>query len=99
MAFQETINAVQNTSELNGKVFWVKENGQLKVKFPKDFKDKSIKANVSFLCPSDKEKDIERVIDTPTENQFIVSLSNFKIGPYRMQLSWQVDHKVTITKS
>lgn len=93
VVFQETINAVENTNALHGKVIWTKGNGELKVKFPEEFKGGEIKANVSFLCPSDKEKDIELEIDTPVENQFFVNLSDFKAGPYRMQLSWQADHE------
>lgn len=88
LSFQDKINKMKNTEELNEKVEHRFSADALELQFPSVFKDKELKGDILFFRPSDAAKDYKCQLSVNKDNVQKVGLDKLSKGMYKMQLSW-----------
>lgn len=85
IAFQEQLNQQQNVKKLQQKPTWEITKDELVI----TIKDHFDKGEVTFFRPSDGALDFTETLQLDSAQQQSISLSKFKKGIYRLQLSWE----------
>ena len=90
LKYQQVIDQTENSTKLSVPVHVEKTEGQLKISFPEEMRNK--KKNVDFYLyyPADEKKDFRIKIET-SEMEFTQPLPAGITGMYELQLTWQAD--------
>lgn len=94
LQYQEKINKAKKTFALSESVTWQVNQNELILKFPKQFKNKTIKGTVYFFRPSDEAMDARisfAVSDTSLSGY--LNTGKLKRGLYKMQIDWEADNE------
>lgn len=89
VAYQSTIDDSKRTKDLAGKIDVVTAGENVVITFPSDFENVELEGNAKFICPSDKQNDVELNFKTENDNVLVLKKTSFRTGPYRMQLRWK----------
>ena len=90
---EEHLKKQRNLANLNSKVTCKKENGNLCITFPNDFKNKVIKGEIQFYFMTNYEKDIVKDINLDTNLVQAFSLTQFETGRYLLKINWEASDK------
>ena len=89
-AFQEEIDALQNSRELEEKVSISLEDKLLEIKFPSDFESDNIKGSIHFYRPSDKHLDFKIPVHLES-NTYQLPTKDMLEGYWDISVDWTYD--------
>lgn len=92
LRYQDKINKSKRSLALIEPMTWQVNPGTLVLKFPKQFKNKTVKGTVYFFRPSDEAMDtrINFVVQDTSRSGYLNTVK-LKPGLYKMQIDWQAN--------
>lgn len=90
LKYQEVIDQSANTAKLSAPLKVEKVNGELKIGFPSEMKDKKKTIDFYLYYPADAKRDFRRSFEL-SENELAQALPTGMKGMYELKLSWEVD--------
>lgn len=93
VAYQSRINHLSNAEEMKNTIDVTRNETQVVIDFPLEWKPKLESGEVLFFRPSDNKLDLKLPLVLDENGQFRVNGENFKPGRYEVQLSWFVGEK------
>jgi hypothetical protein len=90
LKYQQVIDQSANTAKLSAPLTIDKINGELKISFPAEMKDKKKLIDFYLYYPADAKKDFRKTINI-NENDFTQPLPAAMKGMYELKLLWEVD--------
>lgn len=91
LKYQQVIDQSANAARLSAPVTAEKTDGELKINFPAEMKDKKKTVDFYLYCPADAKKDFRKTVEV-SEDAFITSLPAGMKGLYELKLTWQADN-------
>lgn len=91
LKFQDKINKMTRSNELNEPLAWEVKEDVLMLKFPRQFKGQNINGSIYFFRPSDVS--LDRTIPIPADTGSVqnISTQELKEGLYKMQINWKAN--------
>lgn len=90
LKYQQVIDQTENSAKLSAPVLVEKTEGQLKISFPEEMRNKKKKIDFYLYYPADARKDFRLKLET-NEMEFTQPLPARITGMYELQLTWQAD--------
>lgn len=90
LKYQQVIDQTENSAKLSAPIQIEKNEGQLKIIFPKEMSNKKKGVNFYLYYPADAKKDFSIKFET-NEVEFTQPLPAGISGMYELQLTWQAD--------
>jgi hypothetical protein len=90
LKYQQVIDQSANTAKLSAPLTIDKINGELKISFPAEMKDKKKLIDFYLYYPADAKKDFRKTVNI-NENEFTQPLPAAMKGMYELKLLWEVD--------
>ena len=87
---QQVIDQAANTSRLSTKISVEKREGELKISFPDEMKNKKKHVDFYLYHAADAKKDFRRSFQLD-ENELTQALPAGMSGMYELKLSWEAD--------
>lgn len=93
LKYQDKIDKTKRTIALSESMTYHVEQATVVLKFPKQFKNQTIKGSIYFFRPSDEALDtrINFVVADSSLSKNI-NTRNFKPGFYKMQVDWEANN-------
>jgi nitrogen fixation protein FixH len=93
LKYQDRIDKTDRTHALSEQMTWQVNPDDLLLKFPDQFKGKTINGTIYFFRPSDETMDKKINIAVDTSLFFRVNRDQLKKGFYKMQIDWNVNNR------
>ncbi|ULQ58410.1 FixH family protein [Flavihumibacter rivuli] len=94
LAYQDVIDATQNSNALNGKVTVKQEEERIMVNLPEEMKGQVISGELYFYCAADSKKDRKFPIQTDGGlQQVVLAGKQVPSGAYTVRISWTAQDK------
>ena len=90
LKYQQVIDQTENSTKLSVPLNVEKTEGQLKISFPEEMRNKKKIIDFYLYYPADEKKDFRIKIET-NEIEFTQPLPAGIQGMYELQLTWQAD--------
>ena len=90
LKYQQVIDQSANTAKLSAPLSVEKINGELKISFPAEMRDKKKTIDFYLYYPADAKKDFRKAFEL-SGNELIQSLPSGMKGMYQLKLSWEVN--------
>lgn len=89
--YQEQINKIDNTNQLESKLKIESGDGSVILTYPAE--NNKISGEISFYRPSDAKSDFKIRIEPGIDRKQIVNTSDIKKGFWKVQVNWRMDDK------
>lgn len=89
--YQQQIEKLQNTVDLNDKISFTQSNDHLILSF--DCPVNSQEGEITFFRPSDAKKDLKEKLSLNKESEQYFDRKKFQTGYYKMQIDWTSNGK------
>ena len=90
LKFQDRINKINVTNQLEEPLIWEVKKGKLNLNFPQNFEGKQITGSIYFFRPSDETKD--KTIEINTDNTSLsIPTKDLQPGLFKIHINWNVD--------
>ena len=94
LQYQGKINKIRTTLALSEPLTWQVNQDKLVLKFPKQFKNETIKGTVYFFRPSDETMDARiNFAVTGLSRSACLNTGNLTQGLYKIQIDWIVNNE------
>lgn len=88
LKYQDRIDQVSRAASLSSDLSYQVGEGMVNVKFPAEMKGKAIEADMLLYCPSDKQKDISKKLETTTAEMAMPIPNSYK-GMFELKIHWK----------
>lgn len=92
IAYQNTIDAGKNQSELSAPAFVTTDAGYVTVSFPQEFKNKDVKADLHFYSPVSASLD-SKFSEHTSNGAIAVARKSLKNERYKLKIGWESEGK------
>lgn len=89
LQYQNVIEKRNRAGQLEQNVVWQSELEGIMLIYPSEYKD--IKGSIYLFRPSDKDMDLEIIIDPDSASKQLVPMSDLHRGKYILQVDWTHD--------
>ncbi len=86
--YQEHIDAVQRTKELNSKIKISSNEGKISIQFPEEIAKNSIAGKIFFYRPSNQQQDFSIPLQLNSAYTQIIDVNSMEKGKWKIQLRW-----------
>jgi hypothetical protein len=90
LKYQQVIDQAANTSKLSAPVAIERKEGELKISFPDEMKNKKKLVDFYLYYPADAKKDFRKSFEL-NENELDQALPVGMKGMYELKLSWEAE--------
>jgi len=90
LKYQQVIDQVANSSGLSAPVTIERKEGELKISFPDELKNKKKLVDFYLYYAADAKKDFRRTFEL-NENELVQALPVGMKGMYELKLSWEAE--------
>lgn len=90
--FQNKINKMYHSNQLQEPLTWNVMQGKLILKFPQQFKNQNIVGAINFYRPSDVQMDTSFTFHTDSILTQNIITQNLKKGIYNIQINWNTNN-------
>jgi hypothetical protein len=91
LGFQKVIDARNNASKLSSQIKIRQTESQVIISLPAEMKDKIVKGDVQFYCPTRASNDKKVGIQMDAEGEIAFNKEQFTAAPYIVKVSWEAD--------
>ena len=88
LKFQEQLDKMKRANGLSDSVSWTVSSKQVMLSFPKEVKDKNVKAEILFYRPDNSNRDFSVSCHPDSTGNCLVASDKFHHGVYKMQIDW-----------
>ena len=88
LKYQEQLDKMKRVNGLKDSISWTIENKRVLLTFPKEVKDKEVKADILFYRPDNSLRDFNVSCHVDSTGRCIVASEKFHHGLYKMQIDW-----------
>jgi hypothetical protein len=90
LKYQQVIDQAANSSRLSAPVTIERKDGELKISFPGEMKNKKKLVDFYLYYPADAKKDFRKSFEL-NENEITQALPGGMKGMYELKLSWEAE--------
>lgn len=90
LMYQDRIDQSARAASLSSGLSYQVNDGMVGIKFPPEMNGKSIEADVLLYCPSDKQKDISKKMETTNAELALAFPASYK-GMFELKIHWKAD--------
>ena len=88
LKFQEQLDKMKRANGLSDSISWTVNSKQVLLSFPKEVKDKNVKAQILFYRPDNSNRDFSVNCQPDSTGNCLVASEKFHHGVYKMQIDW-----------
>ena len=90
LKYQERIDQSARAASLSSGLSYQVGDGMVSIKFPSEMNGKSVEADVLLYCPSDKQKDISKKLETTNAEMVMPFPASYK-GMFELKMHWKAE--------
>ena len=91
LGFQKVIDARNNANKLSSRIKVRQTGTQVIISLPAEMKDRVVKGDVHFYCPTQASNDKKVGLQMDTEGEIAFNKDQFTAAPYIVKVSWEAD--------